>query len=172
MLGPISFKSSVVSHNILAAVLVSNAFLGMFYHVVSAKILHYVPKTDSFMEQAILQARYYLYGIFKGEPHPLRKAPSQKLNPLQQVTYLALLNILLPIQVVTGILIWGAERWPEISERVGGLTIITPLHLLCSWLFGSFIVLHVYLTTTGHTPLANIRAMITGKEEIETEDEK
>ncbi len=28
-----------------------------------------------------------------------------------------------------------------------------------------FLIVHVYLTTTGHTPLAHIRAMITGWEE-------
>jgi thiosulfate reductase cytochrome b subunit len=28
-----------------------------------------------------------------------------------------------------------------------------------------FLIAHVYLTTTGHTPLAHIKAMITGWEE-------
>jgi thiosulfate reductase cytochrome b subunit len=28
-----------------------------------------------------------------------------------------------------------------------------------------FLIAHVYLTTTGHTPLAHIKAMITGYEE-------
>jgi thiosulfate reductase cytochrome b subunit len=28
-----------------------------------------------------------------------------------------------------------------------------------------FLIVHVYLTTTGHTPLAHIRAMISGWEE-------
>jgi hypothetical protein len=39
-----------------------------------------------------------------------------------------------------------------------------------AWLFGSFILMHVYLTTTGATPLEAIRGMVTGYEEVETHD--
>ena len=33
--------------------------------------------------------------------------------------------------------------------------------------FAAFVIMHVYLTTTGHTPMASIRAMITGWDEVE-----
>lgn len=33
------------------------------------------------------------------------------------------------------------------------------------YLMLSFLIVHVYLTTTGHTPLAHIKAMISGWEE-------
>jgi thiosulfate reductase cytochrome b subunit len=62
---------------------------------------------DDFTDAAIRQARFYLYGIFKGEKHPLDAHPRRKLHPLQKITYLALLNILLPFQIVTGLLMWG-----------------------------------------------------------------
>jgi hypothetical protein len=35
----------------------------------------------------------------------------------------------------------------------------------------SFIIVHVYMTTTGHTLFAHIKSMITGWEEIEAEEE-
>jgi hypothetical protein len=41
------------------------------------------------------------------------------------------------------------------------------LHSLVAWMFGSFIVGHVYLTTTGHKPLAAIQAMMHGWDEVE-----
>jgi thiosulfate reductase cytochrome b subunit len=31
----------------------------------------------------------------------------------------------------------------------------------------AFLIIHVYLATAGHTPLAHIKAMITGWEEVE-----
>jgi thiosulfate reductase cytochrome b subunit len=31
----------------------------------------------------------------------------------------------------------------------------------------AFIILHVYLTTTGHTPMAGIKSMIVGWDEVE-----
>jgi thiosulfate reductase cytochrome b subunit len=90
----------------------------------------------------------------------------QRLNPLQQVTYLTLLNVLFPMQVLTGTLIWGMSRWPDLADRMGGLGVLAPLHNLGAWLFLAFIVLHVYLTTTGHTLTSNLRAMVDGYDEI------
>jgi thiosulfate reductase cytochrome b subunit len=107
-------------------------------------------------------------GIFRRERHPFAKTRQQKLNPLQQVTYFAILNVLLPLQILTGIVMWGAQRWPEIAARLGGLPFLAPFHTLIAWLFAAFIVMHVYLTTTGHTPLAGIRAMMVGWDEVET----
>jgi thiosulfate reductase cytochrome b subunit len=47
---------------------------------------------------------------------------------------------------------------------------VAPAHNLGSWLFISFFVMHLYLITTGHTPASSLKAMITGYEEIETEE--
>jgi thiosulfate reductase cytochrome b subunit len=102
-----------------------------------------------------------------GAAHPIPKTPGRKLNPLQQLTYLALLNILLPFQIVTGTLIWGAQRWPELSLALGGLNILTPLHNLGSWLFLSFTLGHIYLTSTGHTVSSNLKAMVDGWDEVD-----
>jgi thiosulfate reductase cytochrome b subunit len=114
------------------------------------------------------QAAYYSKGIFAGDPHPLEKTRDNRLNPLQQITYLAILNILLPAQVVTGVLIWGMQEWPRLAAALGGLPLLAPLHTLLAWAFASFIVMHVYLTTAaGETPGAGIRSMITGWEDVE-----
>ena len=44
------------------------------------------------------------------------------------------------------------------------------IHTLGAWLFASFVVMHVYLTTTGHTPLANLKAMVLGYEDVCVEE--
>jgi len=41
------------------------------------------------------------------------------------------------------------------------------VHTLVAWTFATFIVMHIYLTTTGHTPTAGIKSMIVGWDEIE-----
>ncbi len=166
-LSVMGFTRAVLVHNVLAAVLIANAFLSLFYHVASNDIRQFIPPRDTFFGEVVAQARYYLDGIFVGAPHPVPKSLERKLNPLQQVTYLALLNVLIPLQVITGALIWGAPRWPGLSNAIGGLTIVTPMHSFGAWLLATFVVAHVYLTTTGHTPLANIKAMIRGVDEIE-----
>jgi cytochrome b subunit of formate dehydrogenase len=45
------------------------------------------------------------------------------------------------------------------------------LHTLGAYLIIMFAIVHVYMTTTGETPTSNIRAMITGYEDLEDEDE-
>ncbi len=162
-----SFQSAVLVHNILAVILGLNAGLSLFYHLASGEIRQYLPRPAGFFHQAILQARYYLRGIFRAEPHPFRKEPGRKLNPLQQVTYLAILNVLLPLQGITGLLMWGVQRWPQAAAWLGGLPLLAPLHSLVAWLFAAFIVLHVYLTTTGEAPLTSLKAMTLGWEPTE-----
>jgi len=63
-------------------------------------------------------------------------------------------------------------RYPSLSNAVNGLTYIGPIHYIGSWAFLAFIATHVYLTTTGHTPLASIKAMITGYDDLEVEEKK
>ena len=166
----LGFRAAVAVHNVVAAVLVLNAFLSLFYHLASNDIRQFIPKRQGFIQSMLKQMWYYSRGIFIGSPHPTEKNLENKLNPLQQVTYLGLLNVLLPLQVITGILIWVSSRRPELFEAVGGLSFVAPIHNLGSWLFLTFLVMHVYLTTTGHTLTSNIRAMIDGYDEIEAQD--
>lgn len=166
----ISFRWVVAVHNVLAAILVINAALSLFYHLASGEIKQFIPRPYGFFDQSITQAMYYLRGIFKGDPHPFEKSPEQKMNPLQQMTYLAILNVLLPLQIITGAMMWGAQRWPELANRLGGLPFLAPFHTIIAWLFVAFIIMHVYLTTTGPTPLAAMQAMVMGWEEVEAHE--
>jgi thiosulfate reductase cytochrome b subunit len=63
--------------------------------------------------------------------------------------------------MVTGILLWGADRWPETFGRVGGLWVPAPAHTLGSYLFLAFLFGHMYLATTGPTATSLLRAIIT-----------
>ena len=160
-----SLATAIRVHAWLAAALILNAFLGAFYHLTAEKYHHFLPRMDDFTGAAVRQARFYLYGIFKGERHPLETDPQRKLNPLQKITYLVLLNILLPYQMITGILMWGADRWPQTIDRAGGLWLLGPAHTLGSYLFLAFLIGHIYLATTGPTPLALLREMAGGERE-------
>jgi thiosulfate reductase cytochrome b subunit len=162
-----SFDSVVALHNILAAVMVINAALSLFYHLATERMKEYVPRPQGFVDDAVRQSLYYMSGIFKGEAHPFEKRPDDRMNPIQKLTYFGILNVLLPLQIVTGALMWGVQRWPDMALAVGGLPWLAPFHSLLAWLFATFIVGHVYLTTTGATPLEGIRGMVTGYEEVE-----
>lgn len=161
------FEAAVATHKTLGFLLMANAFLGMLYHLFSGEIRQYFSSSMDFLPLAIRQATYYLYGIFRGSPHPFVKRPDRKHNPLQRSVYVIILNVLLPLQVVTGLLLWGAQRWPDAVGALGGLANIAAVHTAGAWAFTAFLIMHVYLITTGPTPLSNLRAMITGWEEHE-----
>ncbi len=163
----IGFEPAIRLHNALGFFLLFNAFLGFFYFLTSGAISQYVSQPRDFGTLAVEQVSYYLRGIFRGDPHPVERTAKARLNPLQKVVYMVILNLLLPWQIFTGFAIWGLERWPNIEDVVGGLPVLLPLHALGSWIFASFILMHVYLTTTsGRHPLSGIKAMITGWEEV------
>ncbi len=167
----IPFRGVVTLHNVLAAILVINAALSLFYHLATERMREYLPRPYGFIDDAMLQARYYVSGIFKGAPHPFEKRPDERMNPIQKLTYFGILNVLLPLQIVTGAAMWGAQQWPQVATALGGLPLLAPFHSLVAWLFACFIVAHVYLTTTGATPLEAIRGMVTGYEEVEVHEE-
>ena len=166
----LGFENAIRLHNALGFFLLFNAFLGLFYFLTSGAIRHYVHEPRDFATLAFKQAMYYVKGIFRGDPHPVERTAKSRLNPLQKTVYLVILNVLLPFQVLTGLAIWGLERWPHIEDQLGGLPVLLPLHALGSWLFVAFIIMHVYLTTTsGRKPLSGIEAMVTGWEEVRVE---
>ena len=165
--GIFSFRGVVTIHNVLATILVINALLSVFYHLTTGRVQEYIPRPYGFFDDAIVQAKYYIGGIFKGEAHPFEKTPDSRMNPIQKFTYFGILMVLLPLQMLTGALMWGVQRWPAIAGWFGGLPVLAPFHSLVAWLFAAFIVVHVYMTTTGATPLEAMRAMVTGWEEVE-----
>lgn len=167
-----SFRNIVVIHNVLAALLAINALISILWHVISGEIQQYIPHPYGFIDQMIAQAKYYIQGIFNHQPHPFHKSKERKFNPLQMVTYIGLLGVLLPLQGITGMMMWLVQKVPSIQTWFGGLPFLAPMHTLMAWLFASFIVGHVYLTTTGATPLEAIRGMVTGYEEVEVHEEK
>ncbi|MCX7754447.1 MAG: cytochrome b/b6 domain-containing protein [Anaerolineales bacterium] len=172
MFGAFSFPHMVLIHNVLAAILILNFLFALFWHVTTGEVRQYIPnflKPVGIINDMVVQIKFYTIGIFKGEPHPFEKRREKKLNPLQQFTYFGLLTVLLPLQMLSGALMWGVQQWPQIASWFGGLPFLAPLHSLIAWLLGAFIVGHVYLTTTGATPLEAMRAMVTGWEEVESE---
>ena len=113
---------------------------------------------------------YYIFGFFRGTPHPFPKRPEAKHNPLQRLAYLALATLLLPVQMITGILYLTYNMWPEPGLGSLGLVPVAALHYFCAMLTIAFLIVHVYMITTGHSLMAHIQTMITGYEEVHDED--
>ncbi len=160
--------TAVSLHNAFAVVLMVNAFLALFYHLATRAIRTFIPEPKGFLARALEHVAWQTRGIFLGGDHPAN-APGQELNPLQQLTYLGLLNVLFPLQIVTGILIWAIGHWPAVGSAFAGLAIVAPLHNAGAWFLLTFFVLHVYLVSTGPTPSEHLEAMVTGYQRLEVD---
>ena len=170
--GVFSFRGVVTVHNVIAVILVINALLSLFYHITTDRMREFIPHPYGFFDDAIIQSKYYIFGIFKGEGHPFEKLPNSRMNPIQKMTYFMILNVLLPLQIITGSLMWAVQKFPAFTNALGGLPVLAPFHSLVAWLFATFILVHVYMTTTGATPLEAMRGMVTGYEEVEVHEEQ
>jgi thiosulfate reductase cytochrome b subunit len=108
------------------------------------------------------QTRYYLYGIFKEEPHPHQPSLEVKFNALQQMTYLSIMYLLMPVLVITGLLLLFPEYAPDKVFGAGGIWPMAILHSIAGFFGSLFMIGHLYLATIGETPTSNIKAMLSG----------
>ncbi|WP_246299034.1 cytochrome b/b6 domain-containing protein [Desulfolutivibrio sulfodismutans] len=157
------FEQAVTVHNFLGLTwLVAFAFF-VFWVFTTGEWKQYVPTSKKMVEVMI----YYGYGIFSGQPHPCPKRHDAKHNPLQRMTYLSLAAVLLPFQMVTGLLYYLYNSWTDMGITGLSLGVVAVAHLIGAFAILIFLIVHVYMTTTGHTIFAHVKAMFTGREEVE-----
>ena len=161
------FEQAVEWHNFLGlAWLVLFVFI-VFWLLTTGEWKQYVPTTRKLFQVV----RYYAVGIFRGEPHPVQKSRDAKHNPLQRLTYLGLSAVLLPIQMITGLLYYTYNSWPEWGLGWMSLEVLAIIHMAGAFAIFAFLIVHVYMTSTGHSITAHLSAMISGYEEVEREYE-
>jgi thiosulfate reductase cytochrome b subunit len=158
----LGFETAVDIHNYAGLTwLIAFAFF-VFWVFTTGEWKQYIPTT----QKMLVVIRYYTYGIFRGEPHPVPKRKEAKHNPLQRLTYLSLAALLLPIQMVTGFLYWGYNSWKGWGLDFLSMEVIAFVHMAGAFAICSFIIVHIYMITTGHTIFAHTKAIISGWEEV------
>ena len=165
------FEKAAEFHRTATWLVIGLIVLSIFWHVTTGEWRQYIPTTKYLKEQIL----YYLSGIFKGEHHPTEKTELSKLNPLQRIVYLGFKLVLIPMTIISGILYMLYKTIDQnnlIVVEDYPLASIAFWHTMGEILLMIFLVVHVYMTTTGKTPTSNIKAMITGFEEFEEEDQE
>jgi thiosulfate reductase cytochrome b subunit len=164
------FQNAVEIHNIAAWAFIILIIFAIFWHISTDAWKQYIPTSKNLKAQI----NYYLLGIFKNAPHPTKKTVLSKLNPLQRLVYLGLKILIIPLMLITGLL-YIYYRYPHRADMksigIEGLERVALIHTLGAFLLVAFVIVHLYLITTGHTPTSNLKAMITGWEEIEDEED-
>lgn len=167
----LGFETAVDLHNKAAWALIVLVIFAIFWHITTGEWKQYLPTTKNLKDQV----EFYITGIFRNAPHPTQKTLISKLNPLQRLVYLGLKILVIPVMVTTG-LAYMFYRYPQAgtiqSADMQDLEIIALVHTLGAFLLVSFIIVHLYLITTGHTVTSNLKAMITGYEKLDEEPEQ
>lgn len=162
----LSFEQAVYVHNVIGFIVIFDYALWFLFYTFTGKIKLYFPTGEELVKGSIRQAMFYGYGIFKGDPNPHKITPDNKFNPMQKQAYLMIMLLLLPIQIITGLLLWRVGFFSDIVIFFG-IKAIHAVHVLLFFFFASFIIAHFYLATLGHTFFAHFKAMFTGYEEEE-----
>ena len=162
-----TFETAVKTHNWVAFTVIGNYFFWLAYYLFTDKITVYHPELNmkKFFDKAFKQILYYSYGIFRGGEKPHKVLPLDKFNPLQSVTYQIVMLLVVPVQFVTGIMMWDVKRFAPVIEMLGGIKTVDTVHVLVFIFFVSFTMVHAYMGALGHTPSAHFKEMFTGYEE-------
>ena len=169
VIGLMSYETTVDLHNWIGFAVIGNYFLWLLYYMSSDRITNYHPVMDAknFITNFFRQFRYYSYGIFRGEESPHHVKPYEKFNPMQRLAYQQVMLIMVPIQFLTGLVLWDVERFAGIVNALGGIRIIATLHVVMFIAFVAFVFIHAYMGALGKTAATHYKEMITGYEEPE-----
>lgn len=160
--GVIPFKTAILIHNISGILLSFNYLFFLVASIINGNYKHYLPTLKGFWQRIFLQARYYLIGIFIGENHPFEPNQKQKFNPLQQISYLIIMAFFMPMIIISGWALMFPEFAPDEFLGLGGVWPITLIHTITGFILSIFMVVHIYLGTTGKTISELFKSMLTG----------
>jgi thiosulfate reductase cytochrome b subunit len=101
-------------------------------------------------------------GYFRGKPDPHQPTPEDKFDTLQKMTYGATMILMLPAHILTGLLLSDRAEYGQWVDMLGGAKTVAAAHAAMFFMVIAFLMVHLYMSTMGKTPLQHIRTMITG----------
>jgi thiosulfate reductase cytochrome b subunit len=159
---PMPYKTAVQVHSYAAITLIVLWAFTTFWHFTTGQWRQYLPKLASLPD--IL--KFYAWGILTGAPNPYTKTLKRKQNALQSVAYLWFMVVIGPALWSSGIVYLTYPLWAKMAAGTIALPVVAFIHLAAAYLVSLFVIIHVYMTTTGKTPLHYVKTMITGYDAI------
>jgi len=158
----VPFRKAVIIHNALGVALI-DAYL---YYLIRIAVTGHWRQLMPYRGQLgdiVKQTRFYLFGIFRGEHHPFLATPERRFNPIQQLSYIALIFFLLPGQALTGVfLLYPSYAPARFMDRVGGIGTMAVGHSLIAYASTAFFLIHLYLALTVAEPHTGVASMLLG----------
>ncbi len=163
--GLLDFKTAVTVHTYGAIALIVLWVFTTFWNFTTGQWRQYLFKAGIWKV-----IRFYAYGILAGEPHPYKKGLHRKQNALQSLAYMGFMIVIGPALWATGIIYLAYDLWRDVPNAGTYLTGIAFLHTAAAFMIAAFVIIHVYMTTTGRTVFHYIKTMFTGYDSVELTD--
>ncbi|MDP2825705.1 MAG: cytochrome b/b6 domain-containing protein [Sulfuritalea sp.] len=158
----VEFSLAARIHDIAGLALVAAYCFFVVANIVSGNWWQYVPKPPGILDRCMKQARWYLWGIFQGEPHPYPVTVEANFNAMQALIYWFIMYLAMPTLLLTGLIFMFPQFAPDRVFDMDGLLPVAVLHYLTGTVIVLFMIAHMYLGTTGHTVTTMFKTMITG----------
>jgi predicted CXXCH cytochrome family protein len=143
-----TFLNAVNLHNICGAIILVDYVCWISYEVLSGRLRsRFFVFPRGFFKESIEMLHYYGYLIFVHENCPRNFDSASVLESLEKFLFFGMMFVLIPGQILTGILLYDLYRTMPIIEKLGGLRVIDGLHLTFAYLLMSAIVIHTYFHT-------------------------
>lgn len=158
----VGFSLAVKWHNFAALLLTMNYIVFVTGNLFTKNGRYYRIHKTNFLSHLLKQARYYGWGMFRGEKHPFPVTEDNKFNPLQKISYVLAMYVAFPLLIISGVGLLFPEIVIHKFMGVSGLLLTDLLHKLMGFFLSIFMIIHIYTCTLGAKPTTLFWGMITG----------
>jgi len=161
----IRFDWAVSIHDVSGIILIISYIIFLIGNIFTPNGSQYLFRIRGYFRNVTRQARYYAFGMFKGEKPPFEITKSNKFNPLQRFSYVFIMYISMPVIIITGLMLLYPEYLLHGVFGTFALHTTDIIHVVLGFIVSLFFVVHVYFCSIGSRPLSNYRSMFTGYHE-------
>lgn len=158
----IRFDYAVRYHNIAGVILSFSFIFFVLYNRFTKNGSFYNVERKGFSKRLMKQFQYYMFGVFKHDSSPFPVSEKRKFNPMQKLSYILVMYLMIPVIIITGF----ALLFPEVNLTsffgISGIYLTDLLHVTTGFVLSIFMVVHIYFCTFGKKVGSNFKSMFNG----------
>ena len=159
------YPGSVRLHEFCGIILTVSYMVFIAGNLISGNSKYYRIRKKDLFPGIGRQLKYFVRGMFRNEKKPYPVTMEDKFNPLAKITYFTIMYLLLPLLILSGIFMLVPDMTLIKTLGRGIYLFIDTIHVILAFTIFIFLIIHIYMCTTGTTPGSLFRAIISGYQE-------
>ncbi len=140
-----TFLNAVNLHNLCGTLVALDYLFWLSYNLWKRRLKSCFFVSPSVLFRDTLEVlHYYWYLIFTGGSYPKTYGDYRLFDPVERVFFLVMMLLLVPVQILTGALLYDVHTSRPLIRALGGLRLVDAAHLLSAYVLISLIVIHLY----------------------------